>query len=76
MELNGVAVLDWEAEPRGKVKDFAESGYMGLQNHDSRSPVFFRNIFIKEIKNEAQPGLDIPDSGEPALVPREILVQN
>ncbi len=51
VELNGVAVLDWEAEPRGKVKDFADEGYVGLQNHDSRSPVFFRNIFIKEIRN-------------------------
>jgi hypothetical protein len=43
-------VLDWEAEPRGKVRDFASEGYIGLQNHDSRSPVYFRNVFIKEIK--------------------------
>lgn len=50
VELNGVAVLDWEAEPRGKVRDFAEEGYIGLQNHDSISPVFFRNIFIKELR--------------------------
>ncbi|MFW6140009.1 MAG: family 16 glycoside hydrolase [Acidobacteriota bacterium] len=50
VELNGEEVLDWTAEPRGKVRDFAEEGYIGLQNHDSRSPVYFRNIFIKEIK--------------------------
>ncbi len=50
VELNGVTVLDWEAEPRGKVRDFDREGYFGLQNHDSRSPIYFRNIFIKEIK--------------------------
>jgi sugar phosphate isomerase/epimerase len=49
LELNGEEVLDWEMEPRGKVKDFAAEGYIGLQNHDSISPVFFKNIFIKEI---------------------------
>jgi sugar phosphate isomerase/epimerase len=49
VELNGEDVLDWEMEPRGKVKDFAAAGYIGLQNHDSISPVFFRNIFVKEI---------------------------
>ena len=49
MELNGQKVLDWEAEPRGKIKDFAERGYIGLQNHDDRSPVYFRNIFVKEL---------------------------
>lgn len=50
VELNGEKILDWTAEPRGKVRDFADKGYIGLQNHDSRSPVCFRNIFIKEIK--------------------------
>jgi sugar phosphate isomerase/epimerase len=50
VELNGRLVLDWEAEPRGKVKDLAEEGYIGLQNHDSISPVYFRNIFIKELE--------------------------
>ena len=50
VELNGVGVLDWDAEPRGKVKDFADEGYIGLQNHDSRSPAYFKNIFIKELK--------------------------
>ena len=49
MELNGQPVLDWTAEPRGKIKDFATEGYLGLQNHDSLSPVYFRDIFIKEL---------------------------
>jgi sugar phosphate isomerase/epimerase len=50
VELNGKLVLDWEAEPRGKVKDFAAEGYIGLQNHDSLSPVYFRDIFVRELK--------------------------
>jgi len=49
VELNGKGVLEWEAEPRGKVTDFAERGYIGLQNHDDRSPVYFRNIYVKEV---------------------------
>jgi hypothetical protein len=49
VELNGEAILDWEAEGRGKVEDFAPSGYIGLQNHDDRSPVYFRNLFVKEL---------------------------
>ncbi|MGB2907055.1 MAG: family 16 glycoside hydrolase [Candidatus Aminicenantaceae bacterium] len=49
VDLNGTRVLDWEAEPRGKVRDFAREGYLGLQNHDSRSPVYFRNIFVKDL---------------------------
>jgi hypothetical protein len=48
-ELNGALVLDWRAEPRGKVRDFAPRGYIGLQNHDDRSPVYFRNIYVKEL---------------------------
>ena len=50
VELNGTKVVDWEAEPRGKVRDFARRGYIGLQNHDDRSPVSFRNIFVKELR--------------------------
>ena len=50
VELNGADVVDWNAEPRGKVKDFAREGYIGLQNHDSRSPVYFRNIYVRELK--------------------------
>jgi sugar phosphate isomerase/epimerase len=49
VELNGQLVMDWEAAPRGKVKDLAAEGYIGLQNHDSLSPVYFRDIFIKEL---------------------------
>jgi hypothetical protein len=49
VELNGVVVIDWEAEPRGKVEDFADRGYIGLQNHDDQSPVYFRNIHVKEL---------------------------
>ncbi len=50
VELNGDKVVDWNAEPRGKVRDLAAEGYIGLQNHDSRSPVYFRGVFIKELK--------------------------
>ncbi len=49
VELNGKKVIDWLAEPRGKVRDFAAEGYIGLQNHDSLAPIYFRNIFVKEI---------------------------
>jgi len=49
VELNGEEVLDWEAEPRGKVEDFSTQGYIGLQNHDDRSPVYFRNVYVKEV---------------------------
>ena len=49
VEWNGMEVLDWEMEPRGKIKDFSAEGYIGLQNHDSISPVYFRNVYIKEI---------------------------
>ena len=47
--LNGTRVIDWEAAPAGKVEDFADRGYIGLQNHDDRSPVHFRNIFVREM---------------------------
>ena len=49
VELNGTKVVDWEAEPRGKIVDFAPRGYIGLQNHDDRAVVYFRNIFVKEL---------------------------
>lgn len=49
VELNGVKIVDWNVEPRGKVKSLAGDGYIGLQNHDSRAPVYFRNIFIREL---------------------------
>jgi hypothetical protein len=50
VELNGEEVLDWEAEPRGKVEDFSPRGFIGLQNHDDRSPVYFRNIYLKGLE--------------------------
>ena len=50
VELNGKLVNDWNAEPAGKIKDFAKEGYVGLQNHDNNSKVYFRNIFVKELK--------------------------
>ena len=34
VELNGEQVNDWLARPSGKVADFSEEGYIGLQNHD------------------------------------------
>ncbi len=46
IELNGTQVVDWDMEPRGKVQDLAPRGYIGLQNHDDRSPVYFRNIYV------------------------------
>jgi len=46
VELNGELVLDREAEPLGKVEDFAARGYIGLQNHDRDTKAMFRNIFF------------------------------
>ena len=50
IELNDKLVLDWEAKPGGKVRDIAPEGYIGFQNHDSQSPPYFKNIYIKELK--------------------------
>ncbi len=47
--LNGKAALDWNARPGGKVRDLSPEGYIGLQNHDSQSPPFFRNVYLKEL---------------------------
>jgi hypothetical protein len=47
--VNGTQVVDWEAEPAGKVEDFAARGYIGLQNHDADSSVWFRNIRVKTL---------------------------
>ena len=49
IELNGQVILQWDAEPRGKIADFAEEGYIGLQNHDWSTWVQFRNIYVKEL---------------------------
>jgi hypothetical protein len=47
--LNGAQVVDWKAEPAGKVRDFAPRGYIGLQNHDWETSVWFRNIRMKSL---------------------------
>ncbi len=47
--LNGTQVVDWAAEPRGKIEDFAEQGFIGLQNHDWDTAVYFRNIRVKKL---------------------------
>ena len=50
VELNGVVVVNgWKAEPRGKIASFAPAGYIGLQNHDSRALVHFKNIYVREL---------------------------
>ncbi len=49
VEINGEKVVDWDAEPRGKVEDFAARGYIGLQNHDRDTKTMFRNIFVKSL---------------------------
>jgi hypothetical protein len=47
--VNGTQVVDWSAEPAGKVADFAPRGYIGLQNHDWETSVWFRNIRVKRL---------------------------
>ncbi len=47
--LNGRTVVDWEAEPRGEVLDFSGTGFIGLQNHEGGGPVWFRDIFVREL---------------------------
>jgi len=49
VSLNGAQVTDWVAEPRGKIADFADRGYIGLQNHDWETSVYFRNIRVKKL---------------------------
>jgi len=49
VSLNGAQVVDWVAEPRGKIRDFADRGYIGLQNHDWDTSVYFRNIRVKKL---------------------------
>ena len=50
IEVNDKLVMDWDAKPGGKVRDIAAEGYIGFQNHDSVSPPYFKNIYIKELK--------------------------
>jgi hypothetical protein len=47
--LNGTQVVDWVAEPRGKIRDFAARGFIGLQNHDWDTSVYFRNVRVKKL---------------------------
>lgn len=49
VDLNGAQVVDWAAEPRGKIEDFAARGYVGLQNHDADTSVYFRNVRVKKL---------------------------
>jgi len=49
VSLNGELVVDWQAEPRGKIEDFADRGYIGLQNHDWDTSVYFRNLRVKKL---------------------------
>jgi 3-keto-disaccharide hydrolase len=49
VEINGKQVVDWQAEPRGKIRDFAARGFIGLQNHDDVAPVSFRNVRLAEL---------------------------
>ena len=49
VEINGQQVVNWKAEPRGKIRDFAPEGYIGLQNHDSNALIQFKNIYVKEL---------------------------
>lgn len=46
IELNGVLVNEWEVRPSGKVATHWPKGYIGLQNHDATSSVYFRNIRV------------------------------
>jgi len=50
VDLNGTRIIDWLAEPRGKVADFASRGYIGFQNHHDPNKVYFRNIRVKKIE--------------------------
>ena len=49
VELNGERIIDWDMEPMRKIRDWATEGYIGLQNHGNGSPVYFRNIYLKEL---------------------------
>ncbi len=49
VEVNDIKVNDWLAEPKGKVRDIADEGYFGFQNHDHNSAVYFKKIYIREL---------------------------
>jgi hypothetical protein len=46
IELNGEVVNEWDVQPSGKVATHWPKGYIGLQNHDETSAVYFRNIRV------------------------------
>jgi len=57
--VNGEKVTDFtEGDPvQPKTRDFepergprSESGYIGLQNHDPLSTVFFKEVAVKKLK--------------------------
>ena len=48
MKKRGFGMGKWNG-PGGKVKDISPEGYIGLQNHDSQSPPYFRNVYLKEL---------------------------
>lgn len=50
VELNGKLIVDWNMEPRGKIREYSLDGYIGLQNHDYTTSVYLKDIFIKELK--------------------------
>ena len=49
VELIGEQGNDCLARPSGKVTDFSDEGYIGLQNHDWDTNTYFKNIYIKEL---------------------------
>ncbi|MFC1559279.1 family 16 glycoside hydrolase [Gemmatimonadota bacterium] len=64
VDVNGEQVIDWEMEPRGKVRDIAPEGYIGFQGHDWDTTIGFRNIRIKEIHNVPPEGFTALFNGE------------
>ncbi len=64
VEVNGVIVIDWDMEPRGKVRDIAPEGYIGFQGHDWDTTIGFRNIRVKEIHNVPPEGFTALFNGE------------
>lgn len=50
--LNGETVVDWMAQPAGKITDHWPQGYIGLQNHHGGGEIRFRNIRVREFDEE------------------------
>ena len=50
IELNGRTGPGLGGPARAaRSRTFAPEGFIGLQNHDSQSPPFFRNVYLKEL---------------------------